>query len=163
MIPEEIIAKIKVEVHLPPNIRRYEETMIQNETNCYSYAIGSTFPCLKIYRIGAIFGKKDISERYNSISELVYLLKQDLNELGLEYQSITDEDVENQKLQDKQYIVCLYAKFYRNSMFADYHFIRYEDGIWSEKWKNSKPRQITSDYYEGRWEWKKILTLKITR
>ena len=48
-------------------------------------------------------------------------------------------------------------------MFADYHFIRYESGEWSEKWKGMKPAEITTNYYENRWEWKKVISLKITR
>ena len=163
MTKQQVIDKIKKEVHLPLATQRYEETLVRNETNCYSHAIGATTPVLQIYRIGAISGKKDICERYKSLSEIVDLLKKDLDVLGLNYQVISDDENEIQNLKQNQYIIRLYVKIYANGMFADYHFIRYESGEWSEKWKGMKPAEITTNYYENRWEWKKVISLKITR
>lgn len=163
MTTQEIIEKIKVEVHLPLATQRYEETMVQNETNCYSHAIGAITPRLKVYRIGAISGRKDIGEKFKSTEEIINLLKEDLDVLGLKYEVINDDDWKTQTLREGQYIIRLYAKIYANGMLADYHFIRYEAGKWSEKWRGRKPTEICDNYYEERWEWKRLMSLKITR
>lgn len=163
MTIQEIIEKIKVEVHLPLDTQRYEETMVQNETNCYSHAIGATTPSIQVYRIGAISGRKDIGEKFKSTEEIINLLKEDLDVLGLKYETITDFEKESPNLAQDQYIICLYAKIYANGMLADYHFIRYEAGKWSEKWRGRKPTEIWDNYYEERWEWKRLMNLKITR
>lgn len=163
MTTQEIIEKIKVEVHLPFTTQRYDETLVRNETNCYSHAIGATTPVLQIYRIGAISENKDICERYESSSEIVDLLKKDLDVLELNYQIISDDENETRNLKPDQYIIRLYVKIYANGMIGDYHFIRYESGKWSEKWRGNKPTEIDSKYYENRWEWKRTISFKITR
>ena len=163
MTTQELIEKIKVEVHLPLATHRFDETMVQNETNCYSYAIGATTPTLQIYRIGAISGQKDIGEKFKSTDEIISLLKQDLEVLDLKYEIISDEKKEIPKLDQDQYVIRLYARFFGNGMLADYHFIRYEGGKWSEKWRGRKPMGIDPNSYENWWEWKRLMSLKITR
>lgn len=163
MTTQETIERIKKDVHLPIAIQKYEETLVRNETNCYSHAIGATTPVLQIFRIGAISGEKSISEKYKSASEIIDLLKKDLDVLGLEYQIIGDDENETQNLEPNQYIVRLYFKIYADGRIWDYNFMRYEAGKWTEKWKGRKPTEIDANYYEKRWEWKRGISLKVTR
>ena len=65
---------LKKQAHSEPSFDRYEETIIRNNTNCYSHALGLTYPDLTLYRIGAISKKKPIEENYSSVEEIVKLL-----------------------------------------------------------------------------------------
>lgn len=161
MTPE-VLARIKEEVHLPLKWERYKETHIRNETNCYSHAIGATSPKLEYYRIGAISEKKEIDERFKSISEIIFLLMEDLTKLDLKYEAISESDGEP-KMEDNQHIIRLYVKIYANGIIGDYHFIRFDEGFWTEKWKGRKVSKAEPNDYENRWEWRRVIDLKITR
>lgn len=160
---QELIKKIRQEVHLPLNWERYKETLIQHETNCYSHAIGATSPNLEIYRIGAVSGKKTINERYTSISEILVLLKEDMDALELQSEMINGYVDDLVTLRENEHAIRLYVKTYANGMIGDYHFIRWDEGFWTEKWRGARVAMVTSNYYESRWEWRRVLDLKITR
>lgn len=153
------LEKIKKQVHMSHELQKYESTVVRDETNCYSYAIGATYPELKNYRIGALSQKKSIYEKYTSKEEILRLLEQDLNILELRHEICRNL----KQVASGEYAIRLYIRKYANGQIADYHFIRYdpEEG-WSEKWKGQMPSKVTEDYYEGRWDWENILTLKIT-
>ena len=84
MTRDEKIKNIKKSVHLPLNVTYYNSTIVMENTNCYSHAIGSTLPYLELYRIGAICGKKPIDEKYSSIIEIEDLLFSDCKMLNLQ-------------------------------------------------------------------------------
>lgn len=160
---EETLKKITDEAHKYPRYEEYESSETRRNTNCYSHAIGILYPSISIYRIGAISELKSIKEKYNSISEIIYLLKKDLDTLQLNYE-IVDSESDAFELIENQYIIKLYVKIYANGSIGDYHFIRYENKAWTEKWRGYKSRYVDADYYEGDWGgWQKVITLKITR
>ncbi len=150
---------IKKQVHMSHELQKYESTVVRDETNCYSYAIGATYPELRNYRIGALSQKKSIYEKYSSKEEILRLLEQDLNILELKHEICQSL----KQLGSGEYAIRLYIRKYANGQIADYHFIRYdpEEG-WSEKWRWQMPSKITENYYEGRWDWENVMTLKIT-
>lgn len=129
----EKINRIRCQVHEKLDYTSYDSTMCQAITNCYSHALGATLMFDKIYRIGAICGKKPITEDYYSIKEMIELLKCDAETLGLgicEY--------EGEPIKENEYLIKLYAKIYRTDRIFDYHFLRCDDGVWTEKWRYSK-------------------------
>lgn len=126
------------QAHSKPNFEKYEGTMGMQETNCYSHALGLTFPNLQWYRIGAISGKKAIDEKYRSINEIKNLLFSDCEtlQLKIEESSLEDEVLEN------QYKIALFVKIWGNKRIGDYHFWRCDSGVWTEKWVNLGMRVI---------------------
>ena len=68
----EILTHLLQEVHSKPSFEKYESTRVRNNTNCYSHALGMTFPNIELYRIGAISNKKPVDQEYFSIEEINY-------------------------------------------------------------------------------------------
>ncbi len=118
------------QVHSNPLFERYTETNVKNNTNCYSHALGATYPKLELYRVGAISQKKSIYEKYFSFEEIKKLLFSDFETLKLKIEESSME----KGLLDNQYKIALFVKGY-NGQIADYHFWRFEKGLWTEKWK----------------------------
>lgn len=118
------------QVHSNPLFERYTETEVRNNTNCYSHALGATYPKIELYRIGAISKKKPINEMYFSVEEIKELLFSDFKTLNLK---IEESSIEEQIL-DNQYKFALFVKSF-NELIADYHFWRFESGLWTEKWR----------------------------
>ena len=134
-----IIETLKGEVHLPPYFEVYSSTNYRNNTNCYSHALGATFPNLELYRIGAISGKKPIDEKYFSIEEIKELLFLDCDTLGLKIEESSLEE----KISANQYKIKLFVCIWANEQIGDYHFWRQDNGgIWTEKWKGYCMDQI---------------------
>lgn len=154
----EKINRIKKAVHSKINFSDYNATSCRNVCNCYSHAIGSTLPIEKIYRIGAICNKKDIEEEYASVEEIVSLLYEDLRTLNLGIEVYNGRD----KLKKNQYLIKLYVKRYREWMINDYHFIRCDNGIWTEKWRSLKEVVIDENYYNF-FPWEEVGIYKITK
>ena len=127
---KDYIATLTQQVHSNPLFERYEETNVRNNTNCYSHALGAIYPKLQLYRIGAISQKKSIDEKYFSIEEIKQLLFSDFETLNLKIEKSSREE----ELLDNQYKIALFVKVY-NGQIADYHFWRFENGLWTEKWK----------------------------
>ena len=164
MTNKERIKIIKQQVHeTPPDDSVYSSTSTRDNTNCYSYALGATHPYLSLYRIGTISGRKSIEENYVSTAEIIDLLLSDLDCLNLEYTAITEIP---EQLPERTYIIKLYVKIYANGMIGDYHFIRFDKGTWSEKWRGQKPATLEGksvNRYDENWMYHHVLTLKITR
>ena len=150
------------QVHTPLEMFKYESTNVRNNTNCYSHAIGATYPELEIYRIGAISNLKSIDQKYTSKEEILNLLFEDLKTLKLKYEEIDlDNDVD---LEENQYIIKLYIQFSSDGKIFDYHFIRFEDGKWTEKRKLQRVSELYHEnMYDKRYLWEHVVTLKITR
>lgn len=118
------------QVHSNPLFERYTETNVRNNTNCYSHALGATYPRLELYRIGAISEKKPIDEMYFSVEEIKELLFSDFETLNLK---IEESSIEEELLYN-QHKFALFVKSF-NEQIADYHFWRFENSLWTEKWK----------------------------
>lgn len=58
------VEKIKASVHKELDTSRYNDTIVRDNTNCYSHAIGSTVCYKRLYRVGAISGKKKIDQEF---------------------------------------------------------------------------------------------------
>lgn len=164
MTKKERLDIIKKQVQSPINIDAYNnDTSIRDNTNCMAYAIGATFPYLQMYRLGAISDSKSLDEPYHSTQELVDLLYKDLDVLGLKYEKIFDDEA-IKKIDSNQYIIKLYALVFADGRIGDFHFIRYDNGKWTEK---RKRQQIIEMYdchrYDRDWMYHHLLTLKITR
>lgn len=127
---KDYIATLTQQVHSNPLFERYKETNVRDNTNCYSHALGATYPKLQLYRIGAISQKKSTDEKYFSIEEIKQLLFSDFETLNLKIEKSSKEE----ELIDNQYKIALFVKAY-NGQIADYHFWRFENGLWTEKWK----------------------------
>ena len=150
------------QAHNPLNLLEYDSTNVRDNTNCYSHAIGVTYPYLQIYRIGAISQLKSINERYSSKEEIINLLFEDLEILQLKYEQIFSEDDFN--LNDNQFVIKLYAWVLPDGRISEYHFIRFEKGKWTEKRKFQEVLELyDKDMYENMYPWEHIITLKITR
>ena len=156
---------VKKQVHQKFDCNIYSDTNVRDNTNCYSHAIGAEYPCIRIYRIGVLSGKKsDIKEPYTSFEEIINLLFEDLDSLGLEYE-VLDKYNRKYDLKKNQYIIRLYLSKYRDGKIG-YHFIRYEDGTWTEKWRGQSMSKIDIKYgikYDSSWIWNYGCTLRITR
>lgn len=135
---DNLIETIKNEVHLPPFFEVYNATNYRNNTNCYSHALGATFPKLELYRIGAISGKKPIDQKYFSVEEIKELLFLDCETLGLKIEESSLEE----KLLENQYKIKLFVKIWADETIGDYHFWRLDNQIWTEKWKGYNMNQI---------------------
>lgn len=130
--------KILSQVYSKPEFHRYNETIIRDNTNCYSHALGATFPELKLYRIGAISDRKDIDEKYSSIDEIKELLFLDCKELNLEIVESTLEEV----ISDDEHKIALFVSISANGLIG-YHFWRYDnDLLWTEKWRGRGMNKI---------------------
>lgn len=127
---KDYIATLTQQVHSNPLFERYTETEVRNNTNCYSHALGATYPKIELYRIGAISKKKPINKMYFSVEEIKELLFSDFKTLNLK---IEESSIEEQIL-DNQYKFALFVKSF-NELIADYHFWRFESGLWTEKWR----------------------------
>lgn len=125
------------QVHSNPSFEKYEETSVRNNTNCYSHALGATYPKLELYRVGAISQKKPIEEIYFSVEEIKELLFSDFETLNLKIEESSMEE----ELLDNQYKIALFVKIY-NGQIADYHFWRFENSLWTEKWKGRGMNEI---------------------
>lgn len=131
--------KILSQVHSKLNVQRYNETVVRDNTNCYSHALGATFPELQLYRVGAISNNKPIDEKYTSIEEIKEFLFLDCKELQLEIQESSLEEV----ISDDEHKIALFVKVWANGQIADYHFWRYDnDLLWNEKWRGRGMNQI---------------------
>lgn len=127
---KDYIATLTQQVQSNPSFEKYVETNVRNNTNCYSHALGATYPKLELYRVGAISQKKPIEEIYFSVEEIKELLFSDFKTLKLK---IEESSIEEQIL-DNQYKFALFVKSF-NELIADYHFWRFESGLWTEKWR----------------------------
>ena len=116
----------------------YNATNYRDNTNCYSHALGATFPELRLYRIGVISGKKPIDQKYFSIEEIKELLFLDCETLGLKIEESSLEE----KLLENQYKIKLFVKIWANREIGDYHFWRLDNEIWTEKWKGYNMNQV---------------------
>lgn len=157
---EEKIARIATQVHEELDYCAYDSTMCQTITNCYSHALGATLMFDMIYRIGAISGKKPVNESFRSTEEVISLLKEDCKTLGLGI-----EDYKGEPLEENEYLIKLYVKVYRGDKIYDYHFLRCDKGVWTEKWRYSKPRvmeNLDRSQYNS-FPWVSVGLFKITK
>lgn len=132
------MAQIMKQVHAIPSFEKYEETNVRNNTNCYSHALGATFPGLSLYRIGAISKKKPIDEKYASIEEIKHLLFLDCQALQL---GIKESSLE-EPLTKEEHKIALFVKIWANGEIGDYHFWRLDGTKWTEKWKGRRMQEI---------------------
>ena len=128
------LTRILKEVHSKPSFKRYEETNVRNNTNCYSHALGTT----QMIRVGQISKKKDTNEKYISFEEIIELLIADLESLNLQLEESSVEE----KISENQYKIALFVKKWSNGEIADYHFWRCDNEIWTEKWKGRYMNEI---------------------
>lgn len=141
----EIRNNIIKEVHTKPLFEKYNESNVRNNTNCYSHALGSTFPYLKAYRIGAICSKKPITEEYRSIEEIKKLLFLDCEAIQLKIEESSLEE----ELLEGQFKIALFVEKWSNGRINDYHFFRFDNGIWTEKRKR-EPMVVVEDLKENK-------------
>lgn len=155
----EKVSRVRKQVHQDLDFSAYESTMCRNVTNCYSHALGATYSFDSFYRVGAISGLKPIDEEYFSVDEVMELLYKDMETLGLGF-----EPYKHDTLKENEYVIVLLIKSYRDRI-NDYHFLRYERDVWTEKWRGSKPTvidDICRTQYRG-FPWKWCGEYKITK
>ena len=158
----ESIERVRAQVQNPLEYKEYENTNVKNNTNCFAYAIGATFPEIKLYRLGLVSGEKTIDQEYYSTQELVELMQKDLKVFGLKYEIISEEDIDFD-IQNVYYIK-LYAVVWANGKIGDFHFIRGENGKWTEKRRHRSVVELSGpNYYDTNFLYHKLATIKITR
>lgn len=142
----ELIMKLIEYVHKCLDYSEYNSTVVRNNTNCYAHAIGSTYPELKLYRIGAICGLKDIEEQYFSEEELKTLFIEDMKALNLgveEIETFSKQDclskIKKANLEENEHFILLFAVYYGSGKFADFHFWRFDQKGFSEKRRTQLP------------------------
>lgn len=156
------VQKIKESVHQELDTSRYNDTIVRDNTNCYSHAIGSTVCYKKLHRVGAISGKKKIDQEFFSEEEIIQLLYQDLKVLDLKI----ERSSEDEEIDSNQYKIALFIKRYADNKIHDYHFLRFDDTKgWSEKFRGQLPITLGNNLMEfyTLWPWKLIGVFKITK
>lgn len=100
-----------------------------NGANCYPYALG--IKTNDSFLVGDLIGKRITSK--NSISDLLYVLRVEIEELGFEMEECcTDDIVPDGSF--KIYMEC--------NKLGEYHFLREdEDGLWSHKAADFPPNR----------------------
>ncbi len=137
-----ILNKIYVQVHEPLNYDEYDSTMVRNNTNCFSHAIGTI--CTMdptLFRPGRISGLKSINHEFVSIDELRNCFLSDLKVLDLSVKPLQfDNKVQfltsftGLKVLERQHVVVQLAKIYSDERIHDFHFLRYDPNReWTEK------------------------------
>ena len=158
---EKIFQEILKQVHEEPLYDKYIPTAISQNLNCYSHALGATYPNLQSYRIGAICEKKPLDQEYFSIDEIKELLFLDCEKLQLKIEESSLEE----ELLPNQYKIQLYVKIWGNAQIGDYHFLRCDDNVtWTEKWRGRNMNEVnlrTSKMQHFPWNY--AGTYKITR
>lgn len=151
----EALEKIKHAVHQPLNFDDYNSTLVQDNTNCFSHAIGSTVPDDRsLYRLGMISGKKTKNEAYSSADEIKSLFLSDLSVLELNVREIAYvnknfflSSIDEMNLDEKMHIILLYMEQAFNYKILDFHFLRFDkEHGWTEKRPNSKPVFLDTRY-----------------
>lgn len=143
---DDIITEIRKSVHFDKPFmfdKRYNETSVIEDTNCFAHAIGSRVTNNRsYYRLGSISQRKPLDQDYYSEEEIKNLFLADTEMLWLETEELPIrknkeaiiKDVENVKLDYNQYIVVLFAQKYADGKIRDFHFIRFDKNIgWTEK------------------------------
>ena len=155
------IKKIEALVHQKPDISRYNSTIVRNNTNCYSYAIGSSYPYLELYRVGAICGKKPIDQEFFSVGEIINLLCEDLKVLNLKIEQSSKSEI----ISSNQYKIAVFVKIYADNKIHDYHFLRFDENGWSEKFRGQLPRNLGNDFqgFYNYWPWNFVGIFKVTK
>lgn len=140
------IEKLIEYVHKQLDYSQYDSTVIRDNTNCYAHAIGGLYPCIEIYRIGAISGSKPINQKYFSENEMKTLFLQDMEvlKLGVDEIKIHSKEeclskIKTIKLGENQHLIFLFAIYMGNGQLWDFHFWRYDSKGFSEKRKTYKP------------------------
>lgn len=156
-----LLDRIRETTHQKLDKTRYVTTLVRNTTNCYSYAMGSTVSCLNLYRVGAISGIKPLEEPYSSAGEIIKLLYEDFREIDLTIERSSEEEV----ISENQYKIALFVKVYADNQIHDFHFTRFEDGRWSEKFRWQLPRDIGTSLKNeyNYWPWRLVGIFKVTR
>lgn len=157
-----LLDRIRETTHQKLDKTRYVTTLVRNTTNCYSYAMGSTVSCLNLYRVGAISGIKPLEEPYSSAGEIIKLLYEDFKEIDLVIERSSEEEV---VICENQYKIALFVKIYADNKIHDFHFARFEEGRWSEKFWRQLPRDIGTSLENkyNYWPWRLVGIFKVTR
>lgn len=155
-----LVNRIKSSISQKFDISKYSDGYIRNNTNCYAYSIGSTVCNMDLYRIGAISGKKPFEEEFYSIGEVKGLFYSDLETLGIKFEPSSEEEVIN----ENQYKIALFVKEYANGGIYGFHFLRFQNGIWSEKFGKQLPNEVgkTLKGVYNYFPWKLVGIVKIT-
>lgn len=157
----ELINQIRTSVHEDPKFEEYESTNVKDGTNCFSHAIGSTIPSLTLYRLGSLSNLKPLNQEYSSIAEVEHLLYEDLKILNLQIEKTTLQ--ENIKDLKNQYKIILMVKIYADNRIFDFHFIRFDNLGYTEKYRTQNMKILNFLNTYSRFPWKIVGVYKITR
>lgn len=153
----EALEQIKEAVHNPLNYKDYNNSYVQDNTNCFAHAIGSTVTADRtLYRLGMISEKKPIDQQYFSEEEVKNLFLSDTKVLGLEITELEFRNkgqfltlLDNLQLNENEHIVVLFVKKYFDQKIHDFHFLRYDyQSGWTEHYR-SQPLS----YLDTRYSW----------
>ena len=154
------LTKIKPMVHRKLDKANFEKYISRKNTNCFAFAIGSTYPYSEMYRLGTISGSRAENQKISSIEEVKKFFFEDMKTLELE----TVESSEEEKLSDNQYKIALFVKIYADNKIHDYHFLRLIDNKWVEKRLGFSPRTLDETLKElyNYWPWNLVGVYKVT-
>ena len=156
-----IIKEIKPLVHTKIDKTIFENnSLVKDTTNCFAFAIGSTYPCKEMYQLGTISGIRAENIKISSIEEVKKFFFEDMKTLELK----TVESSEEEKISDNQYKIALFVKIYADNKIHDYHFLRLIDNKWVEKRKWFAPRTLDGTIVKlyNYWPWNLVGIYKVT-
>ncbi len=89
------------------------------------------------------------------------MLYEDFKEIDLTIERSSEEEV----ISENQYKIALFVKVYADNKIHDFHFTRFEDGRWSEKFRWQLPRDIGTSLKNeyNYWPWRLVGIFKVTR
>lgn len=155
------LIKLKSSVHGKFDRPIYENnSLIRDNTNCFAFAIGSTYPYNEMYRLGTISASRAENQEISSIEEMKKIFFRDMKTLGLEVIESSEKEI----ITDNQYKIALFAKIYANNKICDYHFLRLIDNKWVEKHRRVAPRTLDGKLNElyNYWPWNFVGVYKVT-
>lgn len=157
---KDIMEQVKIQAHSQPDFKRYNETNVRENTNCYSHALGLTLPYLTLYRVGTICKRKPIDENFKSIDEIIKLLYLDCEALKLK---ITESSL-SENVEENEYKIALFVSIYSNG-HVGYHFWRFDNEVWTEKYRGRR-MQLIEDFQRSKldyYPWKFVGIYKIKK
>lgn len=155
------LTRIRLSVHEKFDKKIYKNnSLIRDATNCFAFAIGSTYPYNEMYRLGTISDSRAENQKISSIEELKKFFFEDMKTLELEIVESSEKEI----LNDNQYKIALFAKIYADNKIYDYHFLKLIDNKWVEKHRGFAPRTLDGTLNElyNYWPWNLVGVYKVT-
>lgn len=124
------VERVKMAVHTPLDYSEYASTVVKDDVNCYTHAIGATSIHMGL-RLGELCGKKPINEHYISEKEIEELFIEDMKAIRLTCRKIEKNKdmlkwLDNHEFKPNEAVVFLFVQHNGDGSIRDFHFWRYD-------------------------------------